>query len=258
MLFLYSQFLFGYVGSVTDGTPPGIVHMPVTVGAVGESITIFANVTDNVAVAWVRLYYVEIGGCWCGAKIITMKNMEGTETYNATIPGEDVTLVGVQYYVGASDGINSATVPETNPEQNAFQIIANEFPVACLEVDEQRESTTLWINQTALFNASASTDDGDIISYFFDFGDGTNTGWTDFPTVAHKYTSKGVYNATLAVMDNHGFISLNDNSVHVEITVIPEFPSALILPLLLIVTLVAVVLKKIHFKLLFLREERYY
>jgi len=120
----------------------------------------------------------------------------------------------------------------------------NERPVPYLEVDGKKENVTLIVNQTYTFDASGSTDDGRIDYYFFDFGDGTNSGWTPLPIVFHKYASEGTYNATIIVMDDFGVTSLDGNLVYVEIRVIPEFPSALILPLLMIVTLIVVVLRK--------------
>jgi len=92
----------------------------------------------------------------------------------------------------------------------------NERPIAVLEADE----TTVEINQTVTFNASASTDDDRIDYYFFDFGDGTNSSWTTLPIVTHKYASEGVYNATLIVMDNLGVTSLDGDLIYVTIIVL--------------------------------------
>jgi KaiC/GvpD/RAD55 family RecA-like ATPase/chitodextrinase len=56
------------------------------------------------------------------------------------------------------------------------------------------------VGETVVLNASASYDlDGSIISYFWDFGDGTNgTGLS----VTHVFASKGIYNITLTITDN--------------------------------------------------------
>lgn len=89
----------------------------------------------------------------------------------------------------------------------------NERPVAILEVDK----TTPNFNETVTFDATGSSDDGRIDYYFFDFGDGTNSGWTTLPVVTHKYALNGTYNAVLIVMDDFGVTSLDSN--YVEITV---------------------------------------
>jgi len=116
----------------------------------------------------------------------------------------------------------------------------NQRPLAKLEVDK----TNIFLNETVTFDASASTDDGRIDYYFFDFGDGSDSGWTTLSVVTHEYPSDGEHNATLIVMDDFGVTSLDGELVSVEITVIPEFPSWIILPLFLIATLFALIIKK--------------
>ena len=111
----------------------------------------------------------------------------------------------------------------------------NERPIAILKVDK----TTVDMNETVTFDATSSIDDGRI-DYYFDFADGTNSSWTPFSAVTHKYTKEGVYNATLIVMDDFGVTSLDGSLVYVTITVVPEFPSVIILPIFMIATLLAV------------------
>ena len=113
----------------------------------------------------------------------------------------------------------------------------NQRPVAILDVDKTNPN----VDETVTFDASASTDDGRIDYYFFDFGDGTNSSWTPLSVVTHKYSSEGTYNATLIVMDDFGVTSLDGDLVYIEITVIPEFPASLILPLFMIATLLAAI-----------------
>lgn len=119
----------------------------------------------------------------------------------------------------------------------------NERPTALLLADKE----TVNVNETIAFDASASTDDGEIIYYFFDFGDGTNSGWASLPAVTHKYSEEGEYNVTLIVMDNFGVTSLDGDLVFVEITVVPEFPRALILPLFMILSMLAIFFTKKRF-----------
>jgi parallel beta-helix repeat protein len=92
----------------------------------------------------------------------------------------------------------------------------NERPVAMLAADETRVN----IDQTVTFDASASTDDGQIEYYLFDFGDGTKSSWMTSPIITHKYFSRGTYNATLIIIDNYGVTSLDGNLTYVTITVI--------------------------------------
>jgi PKD repeat protein len=55
-------------------------------------------------------------------------------------------------------------------------------------------------------NASLSTDiDGDLLTYFWDFGDGSAASHTI--TASHSYSSAGVYPVSLSVDDGHGHVS---------------------------------------------------
>lgn len=88
----------------------------------------------------------------------------------------------------------------------------NEAPVAKLQAYE-----TAIVNRTVSFNASASTDDLLVDRYFFDFGDGENSGWTTIPTAKHIYSSPRMYNATLVVMDEFGVKSNNTSIVAIMV-----------------------------------------
>lgn len=93
------------------------------------------------------------------------------------------------------------------------QSLLNQRPTAALNSDK----TTVDVGEMVTFSASGSTDDGFIEYYFFDFGDGTNSSWTNSPNVMHQYTEEGTYNVTVIVMDNLGVVSTNTEEVKMEI-----------------------------------------
>jgi len=82
-------------------------------------------------------------------------------------------------------------------------------------------STTPGSLQVA-FDASNSTDpDGTIVSYAWDFGDGsTATG----PTPSHTYAAPGTYNVALTVTDNQG--AANTTTHQVTVPAVPASPKA--------------------------------
>jgi len=96
----------------------------------------------------------------------------------------------------------------------------NERPTAVLAADE----TTREADQPVTFDASESYDDGSITYYFFDFGDGTNSGWVTQPIVTHKYAYEGMYNATLTVANDLGVTSYDGDMNYATITVFPNIP----------------------------------
>jgi hypothetical protein len=69
-----------------------------------------------------------------------------------------------------------------------------------------------------VLDASDSTDpDGRVRQYFFDYGDGTDSGWGFSPTINHTYGSRGSYEVRLYVRDEAG--AQNEEPVVMEITV---------------------------------------
>jgi penicillin-binding protein 1A len=77
----------------------------------------------------------------------------------------------------------------------------NEAPVAAFTY----VPTSARANEPVTFDASASTDDGGIAKYSWEFGDGSPLG--SGKTVAHTFTSPGKYTVTLWVTDDTGQVS---------------------------------------------------
>jgi PKD repeat protein len=72
-------------------------------------------------------------------------------------------------------------------------------------------------NQIVTFDASASYDpDGSIISYTWDFGDGTPPITENDPITYHTYTSYGDYTVKLTVTDNDGLTGQTETTIHVS------------------------------------------
>jgi hypothetical protein len=71
------------------------------------------------------------------------------------------------------------------------------------------------------FDASSSSDPdaGDsIVSYKFNFGDGSDPETRSTPTTSHIYNSAGNYNATLNVVDDRGGVSENIAAVVISVS----------------------------------------
>ena len=72
-------------------------------------------------------------------------------------------------------------------------------------------------NETVTFNATESYDpDGYIVSYTWDFGDGTPKLTTNDPVTNHTYTAFGDFTVTLTVTDNSGLIGEASSPIHVS------------------------------------------
>jgi len=80
---------------------------------------------------------------------------------------------------------------------------SNHPPTAVLWTDK----TTVAPGQVVAFVGFDSFDEGRVDQYFFDFGDGYNSGWTTLSIFFHNYTTTGNYVARLWVMDDFGEVS---------------------------------------------------
>jgi len=103
----------------------------------------------------------------------------------------------------ADDGVYNVTLTVTDDlgatdTATATKTVLNRPPTASFT----ESAETVYVNETITFNASASYDsDGFIVSYYWDFGDGTNATGV---VVEHSYADDGVYTVTLTVTDDDG------------------------------------------------------
>jgi phage FluMu protein Com len=91
-------------------------------------------------------------------------------------------------------------------------------PIAKLEADRSNQI----IGNVITFTAEESYDENDVKLYFFDFGDGENSGWISTSFVKHIYTKPGEYDVTLVVQDSAGLENEREEIFKVFITKEPE------------------------------------
>ena len=85
------------------------------------------------------------------------------------------------------------------------------FLSAPIDYSNSPPTAVLWADkalvargQNATFVGADSYDDGRVDQYFYDFGDGTTSGWTTLSIFFYNYSAIGTYNARLKVMDDFG------------------------------------------------------
>ncbi|MEE9224545.1 MAG: hypothetical protein V3U51_07350 [Thermoplasmata archaeon] len=119
-----------------DTDPPAITHTAVTTGTQDTAITISATITDDgLGVESATLYYRKSGETTFSTATMTSTD----DTYTATILASVVTADGVEYYISATDGVNTATFPATDPETSPQEITVE------AEDEEEEEFPWLWI-----------------------------------------------------------------------------------------------------------------
>ncbi|MDF2530696.1 MAG: hypothetical protein K0Q65_277 [Clostridia bacterium] len=92
---------------IPDTVSPVITHTPVTEGNTGVNLTINAVVTDDRQVSAVKLAYRNVGETTYKYSAMILNNGE----YAYTIPKTELSTAGIEYYIEATDGSNTATVP---------------------------------------------------------------------------------------------------------------------------------------------------
>jgi hypothetical protein len=124
------------VSIVPDTTPPTITHTPETEGTEDKELVITTEITDDVEVTDVILFYRTSGET--DYMQIEMTNTDG-DTWTTEIPSYAVTTSGVEYYIFATDGVNDATDPETDAQENPHQVEIKG------EEKEEDESDSSWL-----------------------------------------------------------------------------------------------------------------
>lgn len=95
-----------------DTMAPSIYHTPIYQAFTESNLVVAATIIDNLVISHAKLYYRTIGEqTW---KILQMTN--NNDRYTAVIPSTHITLIGLEYYIEAYDGVSytykgSATSP---------------------------------------------------------------------------------------------------------------------------------------------------
>lgn len=110
-------------GAARDGIAPTVVHTPVTSAQPGNSLSIFATITDNIAVTGASVFYRAQGSGAFTERAMT----KGTgDRWGATFEGSAVVPPGLDYYISATDGV---TVVYFGRPENPYPIAVVDAPV---------------------------------------------------------------------------------------------------------------------------------
>ena len=116
-------------GTALDTVPSEIVHSAVSQAPAGQSLTLLASITDNIAVIDASAYHRPLGGGGIYAEL-PMINAVGDQ-YTVNIPAVDMTAPGVEYYLEATDGVS---ITRHGTPATPHQVTVQDVPVI-LSVD---------------------------------------------------------------------------------------------------------------------------
>ncbi len=171
-----------WISGPVDSPPAVSITSPLNGATVSGIVEITADATDDVGVVQVNFY---VGTTLIGTDTTSSYSVSWDST---TITDGSYTLKAIAIDTASQTASNSTTVNVDN---------YNNPPVANAGPDQ-----SAYVGDTINFNGSGSSDpDGTIVSYNWDFGDGSaGTG----VTTSHVYTVAGPYSVTLVVADNGG------------------------------------------------------
>jgi hypothetical protein len=102
------------------------------------------------------------------------------------------------------------------------EVVMNEPPIPMLSAPSEAMTGS---SVTFDGRESYDPDDGDRVEkYFFDLGDGHNSGWVEFAQFSYGngYSEPGIYIASLRVKDSHGLESTASDTVTIHVTEMPS------------------------------------
>ena len=178
---------------------------------------------------------VAVAGPDRSADIRERITFNGSGSYDPDAPHDGIDLSDYRWYMGNGDVLTGPVVNYTYEEGGgSYEVILtvtdgkgatdndslvvtlnNALPVAVLDIP----SSTTYVGADLYFSAVNSYDpDGEVMEYYFDFGDGHSTGWLSRSGADHIYSATGEYHPRLKVKDSQGGTSQWNSR---DITAIP-------------------------------------
>jgi PKD repeat protein len=135
------------------------------------------------------------------------------DLYDTMLVDSSALLIGHHVSDGYSDDKFVAHSASATPNTDSTPHTVSMEPGILLNANFMWLPSYPWIGETATFDASSSTPgSGTIISYEWDFGDGTQGSGQ---VVTHAYTAPGIYTVTLTVTDSSGEWNVKQKPIRV-------------------------------------------
>jgi hypothetical protein len=200
----------GTVRSIEDGIRANVTGNSVSHNSFG---VIFDG--DTLSVAHTNDVYENA----CGMNVTDGASVDAADNFWGDSSGPFHALL---YPSGKGDSVNGDGV---NLDFSPFLSgpVASVRPWSVLGVDKSQ----LGVNELVTFDGSQSVWSERIVGYFFDFGDGSNSGWVSGPVFTHAYASVGNYSASLKTLYEAGIES--NNAATLALSVLPGLVVSIVL-----------------------------
>ena len=163
------------------------------------------------------IYRHEIVGTGTGTYGLGIVSVKENGDYSPVIIKDiPISSGSIHRYTIGLDSTTNKEILISNIDANGDGIFENTFTMQLPIASFVRSPTTAIINQEIKFDASSS--DGDIVSYEWNFGDGTNK---NGKIVNNAYSSAGIYTAILTIKDNNNVIDKKVELIQVISDLVP-------------------------------------
>ncbi|MEW5760935.1 MAG: S8 family serine peptidase, partial [Candidatus Thermoplasmatota archaeon] len=169
----------------------------------GENITINATILNSGTVGISSNVSFYDGPVETGIKIGTdFFAVRGGEEKNVSVRWH--TSAGrhkINVFVDPENLVNETNEENNIAEKEIYVKGINEKPITKINLSKVYAN----VGEKILWDASSSIDkDGKIVLYYFDFGDGNNSGWIKNSKIEYAYSYTGKFNGFVTVEDNGG------------------------------------------------------
>ncbi|MEM2869339.1 MAG: PKD domain-containing protein [Thermoplasmata archaeon] len=184
---------------------PNLRVMPrslsVPAGATGGETTSLSAVVENTGRANAGPFEVEF---WLEDTVPSLLGRAGCSGLfpggNAEISIRLIASPGRHFVTVVVDPAGEVVESDEGDNSLSSDVYLNARPEPVLHATPATVAVWEWLE----FSGERSVDDGRITHYFFDFGDGEESGWVAEPVTHHRYSQKGSYRARLRVLDDSG------------------------------------------------------
>ncbi len=187
-----------------DKTAPTVNNLTVTEGEDKKFTLKWQADSDNDTVCYYVYRQLNQSGEYILYSSVTAVTGQTEYTFTDTVT--DNTCTAVQYKVEAYDKVENSSSVETD----VFALEVDTRPIVNLSY-----KNSIIAESEYIYDASSSTDNGTIVSYEFDFGNGDVVDSTN-GQVTYAYQESGTYTLTVTATDNDGEFAKLERTIKVN------------------------------------------